>query len=325
MAKRLAYRVARESDIPSLVRLRDEGAGWGALTADQWQAYHVTTPFGPSIVVVAEDERGDVAGQLILRPMDVLVGAKRVAALRLSEHILRRDVRHVTIRNMSHPTIGLFYRAMEAAVANGYQIIYSLPYTKLLPVFKWHGGFMIAEYPCVSIPIRRPPVEKSDDITRLTVSPATHFDERYEALWQSAVENFPIHCGVVRSPDWLRYRYGGALVLEVLNARDNSLAGYAAIDEKRALLADIIATTPAELLPVLTAALNWLATRRDRNDGDGIEDLKVMETPILRLALRALGFTPVDYTFPFVVHEPLNPALSRDDIAPDRWHIMLGD
>jgi hypothetical protein len=128
----------------------------------------------------------------------------------------------------------------------------------------------------------------------------------------------------VRHPEWLHYKNEGHIALEVRERGDNTPLGYTAIKKQTGLLVDILARTPADLTPVLTATLNWLASQQYDAKPDAINSLKAMETPTLRPALRTLGFAPVDYKFAFVC-DPLDSSVPMAAIAPERWYITPGD
>jgi len=157
----------------------------------------------------------------------------------------------------------------------------------------------------------------------LVARPATTYGPEYDDLWATALDRFSIACGVVRSPASVRYKHGGNLVVEVRAAGDDALVGYAAVKRQTSLLVDLLARSPADLSAVLGATRDWLALAPD---GIALKKtgLKAMETPVLSSTLETLGFTPVDYRFAFVC-TPLDPSISADAVAPERWYIMPGD
>lgn len=337
MAGHLTYRLYREDDLPGLLRLWEEETDWGVLTPEMWRQWYVDTPHGPCLVVVAVDENGDIAGQEVFTPSRVIVGDRQVHALRLSAPILRKDLRRASILSMNHPVIGLYIAGMNAAVERGYGLVYALPEYTWLPFFQRLPRFadidslsfaskknLYAKYACVASPIAPVIPDTSGEASKFSARLVTDFGAEYEALWQSARNTFPITCGVVRHPKWLRYKNTGHIALEVRDTRDNTLIGYTATKKQTCLLVDILARRPADLTPVLAATLNWLATEQADTGVGGMDCLKVMETPMLRPALRALDFAPVDYKFAFVC-DPLDSCLPLEAIAPERWYITPGD
>jgi hypothetical protein len=324
MSVPLTYRLYEENDLPSLLQLWEEATGWGKLTPEVWRQWYVDTPYGSSIVVVAVDENGKILGQEVFTPSLVIVGEQQVNALRLSAPILGKDVRRSSLRSMKHPVIELYNVGADAAVERGYSLVYALPEYAWLPFFQWLPRFATTEYVCVASPIPAALPDMAGEASRFSAHLLTEFGVEYEALWQSARSTFPITCGIVRHPEWLHYKNEGHIALEVRERGDNTPLGYTAIKKQTGLLVDILARTPADLTPVLTATLNWLASQQYDAKPDAINSLKAMETPTLRPALRTLGFAPVDYKFAFVC-DPLDSSVPMAAIAPERWYITPGD
>ena len=91
MTGQLTYRLSQEADAPGLLRLWGENApGYHSDARRRW--YVDSTPYGPNLAVVAVDENGDIAGQIILTPSRVLIDEREVRALRLSTVVLRRGL-----------------------------------------------------------------------------------------------------------------------------------------------------------------------------------------------------------------------------------------
>ncbi|HYI07982.1 MAG TPA: hypothetical protein VEK57_02820 [Thermoanaerobaculia bacterium] len=309
---RLTYRLVEERDIPALLRLWEE-AGWGTLTEDVWRQWFVETPHGCCVVAVAVDNRGEVVAQEMFTPSLVSIDGREVRALRFSAPIVSRSIRGVSLRHPEHPVFGLYRTAAEAAAAQGFGIIYSLPEHAWLPIFRLVSGFAEAAYPCVEVPL------DAHGGDNLFVGRPAEFTDEYDRLWLSARETFPIHCGVVRRHEWVRFRNSGRTAVEVRDASDGSLAGYASVKKQTGLLADVLARRPDELPHVLRTTLRWLSEH-----GGGLTHLKVMQTPALAAALEGLPSETVDYRFAFTCRA-LDETLPAEAIAPERWHAMPGD
>src|SRR5262245_58929456 len=323
MSGQLTYRLARDEDLPGLLRLWEEQSGWGGITADQWRRWYVQTPHGPCIVTVAEGPEGEVVGQEVFTPSRLLIDGLEVRAFRLSAPILRKDLRRVSLRKVDHPVIGLFMAGKEAAIAGGYGLIYALPDHAWLPFFRWGPRwglprFADIEFGCVAAPVIPPP---RGEVSSLAAGPIGPLGPEYEALWETARDAFHFKCAVVRSSEWIGYKNGGHIGLEVRDPTDGALVGYVAIARRTSLLVDLLARRPEEVGPVLAATVRWLAARAA---GEQPDRIKAMEPPVLRRALRELGFTPETYTFALVCHA-LDPRLPAEDDLVRRWYAMPGD
>jgi hypothetical protein len=340
MTAELTYRLADDKDLPAVMRLWQRETDWGTLTPELWRHWAIETPYGRSLVVVAVDDHGEIAAQVILVPSRLVVDEREVAVLRLYAATLRKDLRGMPLQSATHPVGRLYLAAAEAAVAAGYSLVYILPGSSLYPFLQRAGvaeGLMTAEYGCVAISI---PSTASNEAGHLTARPVADFGPEYAELWRAAKRSFPIVCGIVRSPDWLRYTRtreqaraaianARHLALEVYDAQDGLLVGYTAIttaasDPGSALLLDVLARQPAQLTPVLAASIDWLAAEPGVQATDRIERLTAMETPELQTPLRVLGFAPVDYTFGFICRT-LDPSLPAQAVAPARWYVVPGD
>lgn len=331
MSTRLTYRLFQDADLPSLLRLWNENTDWGALSPELWRQRYLDAPYGPSLVIVAIDESGDAAGQLIFTPSRVTVDDREVRALALSASLLRKDFNRVSLRRLEHPFYNLYKKGEEVAIADGYRLWYALPRYGWVPILvRWlsritRREIAAAKYPCVGFPLL-PTAQTATDKQAgfFSARPATDFGTQYEALWRSAKDSFPIACGVVRSAEWLRYYSSRYLILEVCDTRDGTLVGYTVVNKKPPLLGDILAHRPASLTPVLAATLNWLAANKGDAAVDGMDHLNAMETPTLRPALRTLGFAPIDFKFALICMA-LDSSLSPETIAPERWYVSPGD
>lgn len=325
----LTYRLFREDDLPSLLRLWEE-AGWGTLTPEQWRAWFLETPYGECLVVVAVDESNEIAAQKVFTPTRVFVAGAEVSALRIAAPIIRSDMRRDSLRKPDHPIVGLYKTAVEAARAQDYKIMYSLPEHGWLPFFRWVPRiglprFAECEFECVALSFNSDRKDAAVSAAQgLAARPTGELGEEHDRLWRTAQQTFPITCGVVRNSRWLRYKNSGRITIEVRDTTDGSLVGYAAVKRQTGLIADLLARRPADLAPVLAATLEWFTTAEGEVSSKDFDSLKVMRTPALSSALQALGISHVDYKFAFVCHA-LDDRLAAELIAPERWYIMPGD
>lgn len=329
MPANITYRLFQDSDLPGVLRLWEEASGWGAPTPELWRQWYRGTPFGDAIIAVAMDESGAIAGQESFIPARVVVDEREVKAWRLSAPILRSDLRQHSLRDKDHPTVRLYQTAIHSAAAQGSEIVYALPEAAWLPVFKVLAQrrilfFAGVEFECVELPLDENFSGSSG--SSFVVRTVEEFGDEYTALWQTARNNFPLQCGVERSPAWLGYKNGGHLTLAAYD-QSNTLAGYVAINRRTGLIADCLARHPADTVEVLAAIIRHLTGQRLSGLRATPDTLKAMRTPQWSAALTALGFAAVDFRFAFVcsVRDPADSPLNAQMIAPDRWYVTPGD
>jgi hypothetical protein len=324
----LIYRQCRDEDLPGVLRLWAEDSGWGALTPETWRQWYVETPCGAALTMVAVDQAGEVVAQEVFMPVHLVVGEREVRALRVSAPILRKELRRAVL-DPTHPALVLVERAMSLAAESDYAVAYALPEPAWLPALRAAPRILpsiprlaVADYPCVAATLEEPR-SAAVDRAGLRVERMRDFGAEYDAFWESARRAFPIRCGVARRAERLRFRHGQHILLE-MRGRGGALAGFAVIKVRNALLQDVLARTPADLTDVIGAALTWLAGSDGELAQSGAPQLKAMETPALRAALRALGFEPTGHRFAFA-GGALDPTIPTDQIAPDRWYLTPGD
>jgi hypothetical protein len=308
----LTYRLHRDEDISGLLRLWEENTGWGQLTAERWREWYVDTPHGPCLIPVAVDETGSIRGQLVLTPARLAVGDHELKVLRISAPILLKQFRQM---QRPHPILCLYEVAVEAARAQGYCLVYAFPDQSLATFFRHLTNIRLSELECMA---RRADSDGPPPRPELSVAPAIKFGAEYQDLWDDSQRAFPIALGIKRSPEWVRYRNGGRLALEVRRP-DRSLLGYTCFDTKTELLTDCLARTSGELIDVLSAAIHWR-----KNQINAPKAVKAMASPMMRPALHESGFISEHFTFLFA-YRVLDPALQPESFDLKSWHVMPGD
>lgn len=324
----LTYRLFAPDDLPAVQALWVE-AGWGGITAEQWEKWYVRTPHGPAIVAVTVDATGAVRGQLALTPYEVWLDGRTVRAMRASAPIVAHDLRSHALRKETHPPSRMLLTAAVEARRQGVAILYATPDAAWIPYFAWLRRtkepflcFDTASYPLRERSLGDAAAEREglDGLAAgACAERVTRFDEEFDALWVTAREALAGCCAVARDAHALRYRLGGHHVVGVREGDGGPLLGYAAVRARDGLLVDLLARSPALLPRVLAAALGHLA------DAGQMPVVKAMEAAPLREALDALGFARVpDFAFAFACNG-IGPDVRADAVAPDRWYLLPTD
>jgi hypothetical protein len=313
MSTELTYRLYEQPDIPGILKLWDESTEWGALTAEKWRQWYIDTPYGECMISIAVDKENEVRGQGVSTPTLLWFHGQELKAQKNSAPVLHKAIRAISA---NHPVVGMYNTLKTAAVSNGYSLTYALPNSALGPFLRRIlPSFKLQRLECVGVPLSNWTDSKANGIT---VQRVPGFGSEYQDLWLESTAQFPIGIAVVRSPSWLRYRYGGKLALEARQA-DGALLGYAVFEESTGLLLDCLARSPEDLHTLLQLCLGWLAQQRP-----DLREVKAMRTPFLAPFLDALGFAARDYEF-LLGYEVLNPNLPPNSFDLSQWHLMPGD
>ena len=327
-ANGLTIRRATEADVPALSALWSSDAGWGELTVAQWREWYEHTPYGPCLVFVAVQADGAIIGQIVGTPSRVIVDGVERKAVRLSAPIIRTSDRQL-FRRVSHPVVRLYLDLAEAAIAEGVELMYSVPdvawvdvftiFRRLLPVM---ANFETARFSCRSLDAESVAAGSDDAVKEWHALEFERFDDDFDALW-SRTASAAGWTAVVRRASWLQFKLGEDTMRVALRDGDGLLVGYVAVRERDGLLLDLFARDASLHAALLRAAAT--AVRAARVAGRAIPaHIKVMETDMLRDALDALGAQPVNFTFALAVAAlPGGPPSAS--VAPDRWLVSGGD
>jgi hypothetical protein len=326
MSSTLSYRISREDDIPGLIRLWEHDSDWGTLTPEEWKVSYIDTPHGPSIIPVAVDAEGEIAGVMYFIPSLVAVGSDTYKAVKMSSMILRKDIRTASAPTMfskQHPVARLYNTGIQEAIAKGYSIVYAFPLHPWHLFFRSLGNFSSAEYRCVATPVHRTAMAVRKLPDNMISRVAVNFGEEYADLWNMAQKSIPIACGVVRHPDWLRWLGGGAFTVEVREKVGGYLVGYCSVGRRRGMINDLLARKPQDVPLIVGATVRLIQSATDDEPIPPMKYLSAMETPFLQPVLHSLGFTPVEWRFAFVCTS-IDPALRLERISAEKWYIMAG-
>lgn len=316
----LTYRLFEKNDLDGVLRLWKEESGWGEITEQQFYEWYVNTPFGDCLTVVAIDENERIIGQAVFMPSKFYLAGEEKKALRLLAPIISKEFRD-NIKSPWHPFYGMYKFGLGSATEQGYSVFYTFPIHSWLAVMRFfpRAGLHpveMSEFDCYALRINE--TEHSRD-QKISISPVNEFNHEFDGLWDSAVANFPIKCGIVRNAQWLVWKLSGRHTFEARNAK-NELLGYISIDKKTSLIVDALAKTPKDLEDILGALIGFLK----QNDEFGIEEIKLMKTDFLQNIVDKFGFSSVDFKFAFGCYA-VDRNIPTEALTPDKWFMMPND
>jgi hypothetical protein len=314
---RLAYRLAADDDIPALRDLWATQSDWGSISEADWRQWYVDTPMGPALVVVAAEESGRLVGQITMMVVPFWFGDREMPVLRLSAPIV--DATHRTgalVR--THAVVQLAMHAGRISREHGHTLAFTLPHPNWAVFLKRFPGFEMVEHGCAERPVgadvRHP--------ARATAAVIDRFGDDYDRFWDEARSAWGIRVGVARRHDWLNFKHGGSLKIEV-RTQAGERAGFAVVRPRDGLITDLLTARPDLVPDVLAAVLRFVAELA--RAGHAMPDrLKAMVTPQIGAALETLDFTPVPFRFPVASYR-IGKDVPTSLSSPAGWFVAAGD
>jgi hypothetical protein len=324
---RLTYRLHTKADEPALIRFWSEHSGWDQVDAETWAHRLVRPPLGQAAIVLGTDpDSGEIRGQFAFIPSLVWCGSREVPALRPFAPIMHRDYRgsflSMVINPLGHPAVAMYRYGVEALRQRGVGLIYMMPDPTWVRLLRLFPTMRCGCFPFWSRPLPLP--EPLPLAASFRVVPADLRGERVEHLWRAARE---LHgCTVVRDSRTLPWKVGSGdhEVIEV--ERGGELVGLVASRHKgdgQWLICDLLAADGGEALRATLAAACNVGNERALA-GAPIRKVGLLVTPPLEAAARDLGFARDAYDF-YLAVQPLDPALSWDEVGPKRWYVSAND
>lgn len=322
------YRFYHDTNLPDLERLWAEKTDWGMDTLQSLQDWFMEAPFGkPRIVVATDTETGEIVGQFRFMPSRVSVNGRELRAVRPFGTIIGKQMSDAarTGNVLDQPAVAMYSCAARELQALGEQFIYMVPdprwvrLFKMLPMLK-HGSFPLWSLP---VPLSSPlPLGEG-----CTAGALSGWDERVDRLWEAASH---LHgCSVVRDSRTLPWKLGHAKYTTTAVERGGELIGLVASrpkGDRQWLVCDMLMLDDKDALRATLAAVanvaheNSVAAPAEKP----INKVAVLVTPVMEKAAQELGFARDDYDFPMVVHV-LDPSISPEEVAPERWYISAND
>jgi hypothetical protein len=327
-AEELRYRVSAPGDLPALLDLWSQHSGWGPITEAQWRSWYERAPHGPALVVVGEDREHVPLAMTVFMPCRLRVNNVNVTAVRVSAPIVHASVRGSAMPKRNEPATELFLEGRRFAAEQGFAVMFALPESgwvaRVARAGKWMPGVprQFAVLNCVGVDVTA--ITTATAIDQFAFSRISQFTGEYSTLWTSAVESYPISCGVVRSPEWLLYKHAADIVLAARN-RSGGLIGFVAISPRTGAVTNMLSARPDELSDVLRGAIAWMAAARASGDSTIPQRVSAVVVPGTEAALRAAGFTPIDYQFGFVADTLDDTRVPLSALDPTSWYLTAGD
>ena len=223
MAEQLTYRIMEPGDLPALLRLWRDEAGWGDLKPEVWKSWFEDAPYGQPTVVVATDDAGGIFGVFVFIPAMVSIRGRTVRAFRPGAPIVSRTAPKgkFSLNPLDHPAARMYLFGLDALRARGDALLYMMPDPHWVPFLRLVPGLQTGKFPLFSmpLPLERPMILGDGYVT----GPLERWDERVDALWNKFSR---LHsCQIVRDARALAWRIGTGQYTSRNGARCSSRKG----------------------------------------------------------------------------------------------------
>lgn len=321
---KLNYRLFEESDMEGILRLWKEESGWGEITTKQFNDWYINTPYGRCLIIVAADDENKIAAQIVYSPSRMIVDNKEIKTLRGSAPILSSKLRQSNLRTLNHPAFGLIKKGIELATEKGYQYVYTFPAYGWLGMLQLFPRLMpnpceTVSYDCLALSLAEiQTLQTLKNDYYITISSA--ITDEYDKLWQDAIVEMPVKCGIARNSKWLPFGIGPNLLLETRRTADKKLMGYMIIKKETGLIADVFARNPTDLKNVFLHTVNALHHKNAAKIPVAFTQLKVMHTKNMEPIISEIGFTKDSYRFAFAGYL-LDTSIDFEKVKAENWYM----
>jgi hypothetical protein len=319
------FRLYRDDDAPALRTLWEGSSDWGALSDDLFQRYVIDAPNGGPLICVATDESDVPLGAMTFQRKRAWCGGREVLAVRPAAPIVSEALRQRfrSLNPLDHPVVRMVSHTQGILRDQGVAFTYMLPHPQWRMLLKLMPGVVCAQFPLWStrVPLDRPFMLEDG----FEAAPLTSWGDPVDALWRQASSR--IECGVVRDSAQLKQMSGPPDydVLGLYHAGD--LAGVACArqhGDRQWLICDLLAVDAVAERQLLMAACNRAHEMARTGEAGPLNKAALLVTHGLMEHVIALGFQRDRYDFTFAVR-PLSDAISRDDLAAERWYLSAND
>lgn len=324
IANKLSYRIFRNDDLEKVLDLWEKFSGWGAITEQQFYDWHMNTPYGNCMIVVAEDTDEGVIAQMIFVPSKVYIEGVEKNAYRIMAPIIKNDFRELDIKSFDHPAYAMFRFGIKEAKKNDHNVIYFLPslgWVAAVKTFSKYGlpEASIAINDCLRIKLDVGNIFSYKHSESYYVQ-CGQFNEEYDQLWEDAKTSLSIQSAVVRRAKWLMWKRAPHLLLEMRSKKSNQLKGYIVIKKDSGLVVDLLARSVEEMESVVCLSVEFLQQNNSDSHQQKITEIKLMQTPIINKVLNSIEHDKIDFRFA-LVHYHLDDEVQKNI----EWFIMPDD
>ena len=322
-----AYRMYTPDDIDALVQFWKENSGWDQIDRKEWERRFYYTPYGNASVALAEDiDNGSIIGQFLFIPTIISIDGKEVKGFRPFAPVVKESVRtELGFMTLVEIVLKMYNYAIDEFKKEGVGIIHMLPDPRWSKAFEFIPEAQVSYFPLWSLDL--PLQQKFSMPDAYSVSPIKPNDERINSLWEKNSKLYG--CIFPRNTVTLPWKtsHGNYQLSGVFN--NEELVGVSVSifksNDKQWLICDMITADAEDAMEAtLKAACNEAQDFITANRGAVIQKIAILATPLIQKKIETLGFKNDNYRFPIVI-QALDPSLSKEQVAPQRWYASAND
>lgn len=293
--KEFTIREYKDTDLTGVLDLWECYSGWGRPETEEYERW-MKTPFGDCIVLVAENKKDLIIGQLVLTPTELVIYGKNQNALKLSAPIIHEDYRYSNILERESLMIQIFLKAYQIVQKKDFDWFYSFPaagWSKIMGLTHRFGlgPWKINFYEGFEI------IDNNIKSSDFSLQVLDEFPDEISIIWEQFKVQNKDKSFVTRDLEWLKYKWGDDLKVGIYDST-GKLDGYAVIKKQSGLILDFILLSSNEIPAVLTK-LKQLFDNHLRTEDVSSPGLKFMKNSLFSEKLDGVVIQPVDFQFLF--------------------------
>ena len=321
------YRMYTDDDIDDLVKFWSDNSGWDQIDRTEWERRFHHTPYGEASVALAIDKKNnEIVGQFVFIPTVISIDGKEVKAFRPFAPVVKESLRSALgMITLTEIIFKMYNHAIDHFRSTGVGLIHMLPDPRWARAFKLLSNVQMGSFPLWSIAL--PMTEKFALPAGYEVKPVNATDEKIDLLWEK--NSMLYGCSLPRNTKILPwktshgdYRLVGIFYQEELLGLSASVVKE---KDKQWLICDMISADGDEALStIIKATCNAAQDFVTSQTGTAVEKAAILATALIEKNIEQLGFKKDNYKFPIVV-QLLDPNLSKQQVAPERWYASAND
>lgn len=310
-------RECHHEDYQKLVKFWNDNSGWDTISQETWEQRFINAPFGPSIVVVVEDDNMIVA-QLIFIQIKIKLGDKTVLGCRPFAAVIHCSFRSLKAYKYMVQLYTYGYKLMKQ---KGCDLLIMLPDPRWRPIIKFINAIPF-NFPLYKKELRDP----EDNPLKTTISTQyIDFDHpQISDLWDAVKEQNVFM--VLRDKESLKWKnsHRNYKIIGVFN--EEELVGLGTIlekvSERQIQICDLLYKNEVVKETVIEHLSEFI--NKEYSKDERFYKMVILTTDSIKNGLLNCGYVEDNYQFLLAISR-INKKLSKESINIAKWYIAAND